>query len=477
MINFSFTDGFAHVIDGRKVTSPTTKGVVDPATEDVFAHVPVATPEQLEDAVVAAERAFPAWRNKPWEDRQQVLNDVAALLERHATEFIALLMREVGKDQMSAAFELSIAVPWLRAVAKQKLEDEIFQQDANRVIKTRFRPYGVVAGITPFNFPIVLTITKMAQALLAGNCIIIKAPPTSPCSVLKFIELSQAVVPAGVLSVLYGGNDLGEWIVRHPRIMRISMTGSSGAGKAVMREAANELKSLTLELGGNDPAIVFGDVDPKEMAQRIMLGATHNAGQTCFNMKRIYIHDTVYDAVRDELVTLAQTVKVGSPFDPSVSIGPVQNRGQYERLSGLISDCKEKSYKIAFESRVPASGKGYYVPLVIVDNPPDESRIVREEQFGPIIPLMKWSDDDDVVRRANDSEFGLGSSIWGQDIDRMQRMADRLDNGMVWINEWGVVGGDFPLGGTKHTGLGVENSKHGLASWTYIQSFVCNRKF
>ncbi|KAI0788017.1 aldehyde dehydrogenase [Fomes fomentarius] len=476
MVKLTFTEGFAHIINGKKTSSPTTQGIINPATEEVFTYVPQATPEQLEEAIDAAERAFPAWSAKPWEERQHVLELMTELLEEHASHFVPLLMQEVGKDQFSAAFELTLPSRYLRPYVTQRLDDEIVYEDEHRIAKNRFKPYGVCAGIAPFNFPLVLTLTKVAQCILAGNCIIIKSPPTAPCTVARFIEACQAFVPPGVLSVLHGGHQLGEWIVKHPRILRVSMTGSTNAGKAAMRAAADELKSITLELGGNDPCIVLPDVDPKEMAKRVLLGATSNAGQTCFQMKRIYVHADVYDAVRDELVNLAKDIKVGNPLDPEVNLGPVANKVQHENVRGILADCRKKGYKIAFESEVPR-GKGYFVPLVILDNPPDDARVVREEQFGPLVPLLRWQDDDEVIKRANGSEYGLGSSIWGHDAERMQRIGDQLCQGMVWMNEWGAVGGEFPMGGAKHSGVGVESSKHGLASWTYIQSIVCNRTF
>ncbi|KAI1797438.1 aldehyde dehydrogenase [Ganoderma leucocontextum] len=473
MTNFSFKDDFANIIDGKKATSPTTADIINPATEEVFVRVPVATVEQLDEAILAAERAFPAWSAMPWEARQAALSKLADLIDRHAEQFAQLLMQEVGKDRGSAGFELSISAPWLRAVSKQKLEDEVRTEASGRVSKIRFRPFGVVAGICPFNFPLTLCVNKIAQAILAGNCMILKAPPTAPCIVLKFVELAQTVLPPGVLQALNGGNDLGQLMVKHPRIMRVSMTGSTAAGKSIMRDAADELKSVTLELGGNDPAIVLDDVDVKQVAQMLFLGATHNAGQICFTIKRLFIHEKIYDAVKAELIAMAKDVKIGSPFDPDVTMGPVQNKAQYDRLRGLLADCEENGYKVAFQSDSrPAGEKGYFVPLTILDDPPDECRVVREEQFGPIVPLLKWKDDEEVVRRANATEFGFSSSVWGRDMDRVQRIADGLYHGMVWVNEWGAVSGDHPMSGTKHSGVGVECSKHGLSSWTFIQSFV-----
>nr|VWP01256.1 Glucans biosynthesis glucosyltransferase H (EC [Ganoderma boninense] len=494
-----------HTIDGKPATSPTTAPIVNPTTGEVFAHVPVATNEQLEETIAAAERAVPAWSAKTWDQREDALVALAALAGQHADQFAELIMREGGKDRMSTGFEISSAIPWIPKFAKHRLQEEVSTDDAlGRVSTIRYRPYGVCAAIVAFNFPFGLCVLKMTHALLAGNCLIIKVPPTCPCAALKLVELAQSIFPPGVLSVLYGGNDLGQRIVQHPRIMRISFTGSTTAGKAIMREAAAELKSITLELGGNDPAIVFPDVDVKKVAQHLFIGATGNGGQACFGIKRLFIHEDIYEAVRDELVVLAKGAKVGDPFDKDTFIGPMQNPALQDKLKyvlsqldramwdwtitdmnrGLLADCKSNGYKIAFEGTVSdESGKGYFIPITVVDNPPDDARIVREEQFGPIIPLLKWRDEEDVVARANNSEYGFGSTIWGTDMERIRRVAEKLYFGMVWINEWATVSPELPLTGTKlkllpirqHSGVGVESSKHGLASWVYIQAFVCKQ--
>ncbi|PIL29861.1 hypothetical protein GSI_08068 [Ganoderma sinense ZZ0214-1] len=475
--DISFTTNFTHIIDGKPATSPTMAPIVNPTTGEVIAHVPVATNEQLEETIAAADRAFPAWSAKTWDQREDALVAFGALAGQHADQFAELIMREGGKDRMSTGFELSSAFPWIPKYAKHRLQEEVSTDEAlGRVSTIRYRPYGVCAAIVAFNFPLGLSVLKLTHALLAGNCLIIKVPPTAPCAALKLVELAQSVFPPGVLSVLYGGNDLGQRVVQHPRIMRISFTGSTNAGKAIMREAAAELKSITLELGGNDPAIVFPDVDVKKVAQHLFIGATGNGGQACFGIKRIFIHEDIYDAVRDELVVLAKGAKVGDPFDKDTFIGPMQNPTLQDKLKGLLADCKSKNYKIAFEGTVSdEGGKGYFIPITIVDNPPDDARIVREEQFGPIVPLLKWKDEEDVVARANNSEYGFGSTVWDSDMERVRRIAEKLYFGMVWINEWAPVSAELPLTGAKHSGVGVESSKHGLASWAYIQAFVCKQ--
>ncbi|TBU38412.1 aldehyde dehydrogenase [Dichomitus squalens] len=470
------TDSFKHVIDGKLADSPTNAEAINPSTGEVFAHVPVATREQLEETIAAAERAFPTWSAKAWGERADILRALAALIERHAERFNTMIMREVGKDRASAAYEVMSASSWLRAYASHTLQDEVSTGATGRVSQVRYRPYGVCGAIIAFNFPLVLCVLKLGHSLLVGNCLIIKVPPTSPCVALKFIELAQSIVPPGVLSALYGGSDLGQWIVEHPRIWRISFTGSTTAGRAILSSAAPHVKNITLELGGNDPAIVLPDVDVKKVAQHLFLAATSNAGQICFNTKRLYIHEDVYDAVRDEIVALARAAVVGDPFDPETTIGPVQNQRQYDKLKGLMADSKDKGYKIAFECEAPAHGeksKGYFIPVTILDNPPEDSRVVREEQFGPIIPLLKWRDDGEVVARANSDEYGFSATLWGSDMKRLRSIADRLFYGMVWINEWGVIDGDHLITGTKHSGGGVESSKYALSSWAYIQSFTC----
>ncbi|TBU38415.1 NAD-dependent succinate aldehyde dehydrogenase [Dichomitus squalens] len=469
-----YTSGFTHIIDGKPATSPTTTWVINPSTGEPFAQVPIATKAQLEQTVAAAERAFTSWSAKTWQERADVLRALAVLIERHAESFVELIMREVGKDRHSATFEVGGAPEGLSKSASHKLEEEVVTSEPGRTTKIRYRPYGVCAAAIAFNFPLFFCILKLSHALLAGNCLILKTSPTAPCVSLKFVELAQSVVPPGVLSVLCGGDELGQWLVQHPRIMRFSFTGSTATGKAVMREAAAGVKSLTLELGGNDPAIVLPDADIKKVAQHLLIGATNNAGQQCFAMKRIFIHEDIYDAVRDEIVALAKQAKVGDPFDAETTIGPVQNRRVYEKLKGLVADCKARGYNIAYEGEAGMAGsKGYFIPITIIDNPPDNARIVREEQFGPIIPLLKWKDDNEVVVRANDTEYGLNASIWGSNMVRIQNIADKLYVGTVWINEWAAMHPDLPFLGVKHSGVGVENSKHGLLSWVYPQAYVC----
>ncbi|OBZ72310.1 NAD/NADP-dependent betaine aldehyde dehydrogenase [Grifola frondosa] len=427
--SFSFSNNFTHIIDGKKVGSQKTLPVINPSTGEVLANVPVATREQLDETVKAASRPFRlrghAFRRAP--------SDCGASCGLYCTALRPirqLLKKEAGKDTTSATFEVTISLGWLQGVAKQTLEDETQIDTDEKKAEVRYLPHGVCAGLIPWNFPLALVILKVAPALLTGNCLIIKPSPFAPLAAMKFIELAQKVVPPGVLSVLSGDDELGPWIVEHPDIPRISMTGSIAGGKAIMRNAATNLKDLTMELGGNDPAIVLDDVDPAKIAPLLF---------------RVPMR--------------------------------TQNKAQYEIVKRFIDDCHKNGYKFALGGQVDTSSKGYFIPLTIIDNPPEDSKIVQEEQFGPIVPLLKWSDDDEVVKRANDTVYGLSASVWGHDLKRVESIANRLQAGSVWINEWAALTPDLPMSGIKQSGIGYENSKHGLFSWTKIQAITRNKAF
>ncbi|NML90664.1 aldehyde dehydrogenase family protein [Sphingobium sp. TB-6] len=470
----NFDSDYRMLIDGRLVTTPKTFEVYNPATEEVIANAPEAGRDQLEEAVAAARRAFPAWRDTPLAERQRIVAAIGAVLDAHAEELMHLLTREQGKPRAGAQWEIGGSSAWCHALAEQALDTETIEEGDGRRVEMRRVPLGVVGAITPWNFPVLLAIWKIAPALVAGNTIVLKPSPYTPLCTLKLGELLKDVVPAGVLNIITGGNDLGAWMTSHDLIDKISFTGSTATGRKVMESAAANVKRITLELGGNDPAIVLPDVDPKTIAPQLFWAAFQNSSQFCAAAKRLYIHDDVYDLVRDELVAYARTVKVGDGSQQGTQLGPIQNRMQFEKLKDLLADTRRLGVDIPVGGEA-MDGPGFFIPVTIVDNPPDDSRIVREEPFGPVLPLLRFKDIDDVIARANDTEYGLAASIWSADVEQAKRIAERIQAGTVWINEIHVFAPHIAFGGHKQSGLGVENSLHGLAEYTNLQT-ITSRK-
>lgn len=468
-------DEYPMTINGQLVTSDRTLPVFNPATREAFAEVPVASEAQLDEAVRAARAAFPGWAATPLEKRQAIVSAIGDRLEENAEELMALLTREQGKPRAGAEWEVYGSIIWLREIAKQGLPDEVLEDGADRKVVTRFTPLGVVGAITPWNFPILLAVWKIAPALVAGNTMILKPSPFTPLTSLYIGRLIQDLLPAGVFNVLSGDDDLGQWMTAHPDINKIAFTGSTDTGRLVMRSAASNLKRLTLELGGNDPAIVFPDVDPEKIAPQLFWAAFQNNAQFCNAAKRLYIHEDVYDAVRDALVAYAKTVKVGNGADADTQLGPIQNQPQYEKVKEFFADSHANGHVFALGGKIDESAEGWTIPVTLVDNPPEKSRLVVEEPFGPILPLLKWTDEDDVVARANDTIWGLGATIWSKDLDRAERIARRIESGTVWINEVHQYSPHQAFGGHKQSGIGCENSLHGLMEYTNWQSVTLNR--
>jgi acyl-CoA reductase-like NAD-dependent aldehyde dehydrogenase len=466
---------FPMTIAGRAVHSTNTAPVHNPATEAVIATVPIATRDDLDGAVAAAKAAFPQWSSTPLAQRQAVVAAMGDRLEARAEDFLALLTAEQGKPRAMAEWEVYGSVAWFREVAKQSLPEEILQDDAERRVISRHTPLGVVGAIVPWNFPILLLVWKIAPALVAGNTMIVKPSPFTPLCDLKLVEVMQDLLPPGVLSAVSGDDELGKWITGHPDIAKIAFTGSTETGKHVMRSAAGTLKRLTLELGGNDPAIVLGDVDPATVAPQIFWAAFQNNAQFCNAAKRIYIHDDVYDAVRDELVRYARSVVVGDGSDPSTQLGPIQNKPQFDKVGEYFDDCATNGYTFALGGHIDTEATGWFVPVTIVDNPPEYSRLVTEEPFGPILPLLRWTDEADVIARANDTPWGLGATVWGRDLEAIERVGRQLETGTVWLNEVHQYSPHQVFGGHKQSGIGAENSLHGLAEYTNHQTITMNK--
>ncbi|MCF1485425.1 MULTISPECIES: aldehyde dehydrogenase family protein [Rhizobium/Agrobacterium group] len=472
-MSINFNGDYTMTIDGKAVSAASSFEVFNPATEEVIAKAPDASREQLEAAVSAAKAAFPAWSARPLSERQAFVARLGDAIEAHAEEFMRLLTREQGKAFKGAEWEVGGSAFWCREIAKQELPLHVAEKTDGRTVETRRVPLGVVGGITPWNFPILLAVWKIAPALVAGNTMVLKPSPYTPLCTLKLGEIVRDILPPGVLNVVSGGNDLGSWLTQHKDISKISFTGSTATGRKIMEACSGNLKRITLELGGNDPAIVLPDVNVKETAEKLFWAAFQNSAQFCVAAKRLYIHEDVYDELAEALVAYARTVKVGDGAEQGTDLGPIQNRMQFEKLKNLLADAKDKGLHFLLGGEVE-DRKGFFVPVTIIDNPPEDSRVVVEEAFGPVLPLLKFKDIDDVIHRANNTEYGLAASVWGKDIAAARGIAERIEAGTVWVNEIHSFSPHVAFGGHKQSGIGIENALEGLSEYTNSQTLVIN---
>ena len=466
---------YKNLIDGKMVDNGQWLEVLNPATEQVVGRVPSCGKEELDSAVAAARRAFTQWKKTTAEERQQVVQGIAAAIKENADELYRLLTSEQGKPHAQAQQEIYGAAGLAAAQSTLTLDDVINQDDDTRLSRTRRVPVGVVGGIVPWNFPIMMAIQKIVPALVAGCTIVLKPSPFTPLTTLRVAELIKDVVPAGTVNIITGEDTLGPLITEHPDIDKITFTGSTATGKKIMEGASGDLKRITLELGGNDASIVLPDADVQKVAEQLFWSSFSNAGQVCIAAKRIYIHEDIYDDLSKAIADYAKTVVVGDGSQQGTGVGPIQNKKQYERVLDLIQDAKDNGYKFLTGGDKDPSGTGYYVPITILDNPPEDARIVAEEQFGPVMPLMKFASVDEVIERANNSEYGLAGAVWTKDTDKGVEIAEQLETGTVWINEFMQLSPFAPFGGHKQSGFGAEYGIDGLKEFTYPQVITVKR--
>ncbi|KAF4918120.1 putative aldehyde dehydrogenase FUS7 [Colletotrichum viniferum] len=467
---------FYNVIDGKLETTPKTRHGLNPSTLEPLAEVPLSTAEDVDRAVQAARAAQEAWAETPYEERKKAVAKLGDLMEENLNEFAVMLSKEQGKPIGFAQFEISEAIKHFRGVPTLPFPEEVVSDDPDRRVITRYVPLGVAVGIVPWNFPILLAVGKICPALITGNAFILKPSPFTPYCDLKIVELAQQVFPPGVFQALSGDDNLGPWLTSHPGVDKVSFTGSTATGKRVMESCAKTLKRVTLELGGNDAAIVLPDVDIKAIAPKIVTLALYNSGQVCIAIKRIYIHESIYDELLTEMANVVNSFPVGDGQQEGTMLGPVQNQMQFERVKDLLKDIEEQKHKLAAGSTAPASnGKGYFITPTMVDNPPDNSRIVVEEPFGPVFPVLKWSDEKEVIQRANNTDMGLGASVWSKDLEKAQAIAKKLKAGNVWINTHLELQYDAPFGGHKQSGIGYEYGAGGLKAYCNAQSMFITK--
>lgn len=453
------------LIGGQLIGSEATIAVRNPATGDVFATAPDCSKDQLDAAVQAARAAFPEWRARPYAERQKAVAAIATVLSENLDTLKTLLTCEQGKPLPDAMGDILSGAQWCQGTATLEQPIHTFDEGPQRSGRVTRVPLGVVGAISPWNFPVALAMFKIAPALLAGNTVVLKPSPYTPLTTLRIGELLKEHFPPGVLNVISGGDALGPWMTSHPDIDKITFTGSTQTGRRVMASGAPTLKRITLELGGNDPAIVLPDIDPKKLAPRIFWAAFRNNGQFCIATKRLYIHQDIYDDLKSALIAYAATVRIGNGLEDGVQLGPMQNPAQKAHVERLIAEARAEGILCETVGTVPQTD-GTFLPLTFLDNPPDSCRAVREEQFGPVLPLLKFQSTEEAITRANACEYGLGAIVWSSDEAAALSVADRLEAGTVWINDCHYLSPLAPFAGLKQSGLGCEGGLEGLQEFS-----------
>jgi acyl-CoA reductase-like NAD-dependent aldehyde dehydrogenase len=467
---------YANISNGRPVTSATTFESRNPATGETLGRVPHSTREQVDAAVAAAKAAQPAWAARPDAERKALMMQVAEIIKANSEYLASWVTREQGKplggvgpDQVPGArFELWGCEVWTQVPASLDLPVDVAFEDATRRDEVHRKPFGVVAAIAPWNWPLLIAIWQIVPSLRAGNTVVIKPSEYTSIGTLEMVRLIAEALPPGVLNTVSGAGEVGSWLVENPDVNKIMFTGSGATGAKIAAAAARNLTPTTMELGGNDAAIMLPDADPKAMAMGLFWGAFINMGQTCACAKRLYVPESLHDAVVAELKALAEAMPMGDGMQPGMVMGPIQNRMQFDKVSRLVERARADGATIVCGG-TPKPGPGNFYPLTIVTDIADGAALVDEEQFGPVLPIIKYRSVDDAVASANRLDVGLGASVWSTDVEQAKQVASRIQAGTVWINQHGMIHPMVPFGGVKGSGWGVEFGVDGLKSVTQPQ--------
>jgi acyl-CoA reductase-like NAD-dependent aldehyde dehydrogenase len=461
-------------IGGQPVKTMTHAEVLNPSTGAVVGMMPVAGTAELDQAVSAAQTAFASWSQRASSEWVEACLAIASKIETHAEELAQLLTLEQGKplNGLGSRFEIGGALAWTRHTASLELPIEVLQDAPEGRVELQRKPIGVVGSITPWNWPVMIACWHIIPAIRTGNTVVIKPSPYTPLSTIRMVELMNEVLPPGVLNVVTGENALGAALSSHPGVAKITFTGSTATGKKIMASAADTLKRMTLELGGNDAGIVLPDADPQAIAEGLFWGAFINSGQTCACLKRLYVHDSIYESVCKHLSAYAANIPVGDGLTEGSVLGPVQNRNQFEIVRAYVEDAKAKGGRVLVGGS-PTDGPGHFYPITLVADVDHGCKLVDNEQFGPALPIIRYHDIEEAITKANDNPAGLGGSVWGSDLAQARAVANRLECGSVWINKHGAIQPNAPFGGVKQSGIGVEFGVEGLKEFTTVQTVFC----
>jgi acyl-CoA reductase-like NAD-dependent aldehyde dehydrogenase len=455
-----------HLIDGRIVRNDATLPVESPSSGEVVAHCPQATVSLLDEAMAAAERAQSQWYSLGETARQKVIGQMSDALVAHLDEIVAISALEKGA--IGAAAEAYAAPPFMAHLATTDVPVDVLEDTPERTVTVVRKPVGVVAAISPWNAPILIMCEKIATALLVGNTVVAKPSPFTPLATLALGRLWKDILPPGVLNIVAGGNDLGAQMVSHRVTRMISFTGSVAAGQQIAAAAAPSLKNLVLELGGNDAAIVLPDVDVEPVAEAVFNAAFLMSGQVCAAIKRLYVHESIYQDMVDALVRRADAA-VPAPETSGGTFGPLTTRPQYDRVRMLLAEALSHGAHAASGAVQPTS-RGYFMAPTILTDAKAGMKVVDEEQFGPVLPVMSFRDVDEAIEAANATEYGLCGSVWTTDIETGAALAARLDCGTAWVNGHAEVAPHVPFGGTKLSGIGRNCGTPGIDGYAELQT-------
>ena len=455
------------LIDGELVDGKSTGDVIDPTKGEPFTKSPLADGDQAEQAIAAAKRAQPAWAALGYDGRRPYIERFADAMAANLDRIADTLTRERGGPIADCRFEVGRATDAIRHFARQRIDDRVIRRNEKELIVEQRYAQGVVVAIMPWNRPMTLLSFKLGPALITGNTVIAKPAPSTPLSTLILGELAAEIFPAGVFQTLGDANDLGALLTSHPDVAHVSFTGSTPTGKKVLDSASATLKRFTLELGGNDAAIVLDDVDVEWAADRIYAAAFINAGQVCYATKRVYAPRALLNELASALAKRASRAVLGDGLDPATTMGPLQNRMQFDKVLGFIKSARQDGG--TFITGGAPTGEGYFIAPAIVTGLPNDSRLVQEEQFGPVLPIQAYDDVEEAIAEANASEFGLGGTIWTGDVERGIQVAGRIETGTIWVNQHMALPLDVPFGGAKESGIGLQNGVEGMEDFTQLR--------